>query len=157
MLQYYKITKGKIFLQPSWLAKEVGKPTRCAASCQIARGELSLMHIYNTCIIHYDICNIFKSIYDIYVTYTFCYHIKKNTCQESLKLSSNSNCSSLALRLASEGIFLQMMIPELWHHICYSSSTLFWQTDFPCRPLWYWSILSQLQVSRSTEQTPDHT
>ena len=51
MLQYYKITKGKIFLQPSWLAKEVGKPTRCAASCQIARGELSLMHIYNTCII----------------------------------------------------------------------------------------------------------
>ena len=24
-------------------------------------------------------------------------------------------------------------------------------------PLWYWSIVSQLQVSRSTEQTPDHT
>ena len=52
MLQYYKITKCKTFLQSSWLAKEVGKPTRCAASCQIARGELSLMHLYNTCIIH---------------------------------------------------------------------------------------------------------
>ena len=46
------ITECKTFLQSSRLAKEVGKPTRCAASCQIARGELSLMHLYNTCIIH---------------------------------------------------------------------------------------------------------
>ena len=67
-----------MFLQPSWLAKEVGKPTRCAASCQIARGELSLMHLYNTCIIQIIICNICNICkYDIYVTYTFCYHIKK--------------------------------------------------------------------------------
>ena len=67
--------------------------------------------------------------YDIYVTYTFCYHIKKNTCQESLKLSSNSNCSSLALRLASEGTFWWFH-PERLHHLYYSSSNLYWHTDF---------------------------
>ena len=54
-------------------------------------------------------------IYAIYANMTYMLHIHsaitltKKTCQESLKLSSNSNCTSLALRLASEGIFLQII------------------------------------------------
>ena len=47
-------------------------------------------------------------IYAIYANMTFMLHaiaLTKKICQESLKLSSNSNCTSLALRLASEGIY----------------------------------------------------
>ena len=73
-------------MQSSRLAQEVGKPTRCAASCQIARGELSLMHLYNTCIIQIIICNICNICkYDIYVTYTFCYHLDKENMSGELE------------------------------------------------------------------------
>ena len=74
-------------MQPSWLAKEVGKPTRCAASCQIARGELRaqfdayIQYIHYT--YHYDLRN--KCIYDSYVTYTFCYHLDKENMPGELE------------------------------------------------------------------------
>ena len=61
---------------------------------------IQYMHYTN----HYDICNICANM-----TYMLHIHsaitLTKKICQESLKLSSNSNCSSLALRLASQGTF----------------------------------------------------
>ena len=86
----------------------------------------------------YTIRALYRSSYAIYAIYanmTYMLHIHsaitltKKICQESLKLSSNSNCSSLALRLASEGTFWWFH-PERLHHLYYSSSNLYWHTDF---------------------------
>ena len=71
---------------------------------------------------HYNLCNICK--YDINVTYTFT--LTKKVCQESLKLSSNSNCTSLALRLASEGIFCKWWFHNAFSYLCGSHETCLW-------------------------------